>query len=126
MPGTVLYDVGDLIRTVTTRAAEDETDLSKVKFDLSYFEALIKGYLAEASGFLVNEELDLLAEAGRYITHIMAIRFLTDYLNGDVYYKIAHPAHNIDRCRNQIALVKDMDNQWKAIEDCLRRLREGL
>jgi Ser/Thr protein kinase RdoA (MazF antagonist) len=123
MPGTVLYDVGDLIRTVTTRAAEDETNLSKIKFDLSYFEAVIEGYITEAANFLVNEELELIAEAGRYITQIMAIRFLTDYLNGDVYYKIARPSHNIDRCRNQIALIRDMDNQWDAIETCLGNLR---
>jgi Ser/Thr protein kinase RdoA (MazF antagonist) len=126
MPGTVLYDVGDLIRTVTTRAAEDETDLSKIKFDLSFFEALIKGYLSEAAEFLITEELEYIAEAGRYITHIMAIRFLTDYLKGDVYYKIARPNHNLDRCRNQIALIKDMDRQWDAIETCVRELREGL
>jgi hypothetical protein len=123
MMGSALYDVGDLIRTVTTRAAEDETDIAKIKFDISYFESLIAGYLAEASGFLVKDELALIAEAGRYITHIMAIRFLTDYLNGDVYYKIAHPAHNIDRCRNQIALIRDMDKQWDAIETCLGKLR---
>jgi Ser/Thr protein kinase RdoA (MazF antagonist) len=126
MPGTVLYDVGDLIRTVTTRAAEDETDLSKITFDIAYFEALIAGYLVEAAEFLVGEELELIAEAGRYITHIMAIRFLTDYLNGDVYYKIKHETHNIDRCRNQIALIKDMDLQWDAIMASLATLREGL
>lgn len=125
MPGTVLYDVGDLIRTVATRAAEDETDLSKIKFDSSYFQALIEGYLFEAVSFLTDEEIAYIPEAGRYITHIMAVRFLTDYLNGDIYYKIKHPRHNLDRCRNQIALIREMDAQWDAITEIVKKLREG-
>jgi Ser/Thr protein kinase RdoA (MazF antagonist) len=117
MPGTSLFDVGDLIRTVTTRAAEDEIDLSKVVFDLNYFEPLLAGYLSEALEFLNDEEKALLAESGRNLTHIMALRFLTDYIEGDVYYHIARPSHNIDRCRNQIALIKSMDAQWdKALQ----------
>ncbi|MDR1748599.1 MAG: phosphotransferase [Spirochaetaceae bacterium] len=123
MPGTVLYDVGDLIRTVATRAAEDETDLSVVRFDTEYFEALVDGYLSEAACFLTDAESALIAEAGRYITHIMALRFLTDYLEGDIYYKTGRAEHNLDRCRNQIALIRDMDNQWDSIMEILRNLR---
>lgn len=126
MPGTVLYDVGDLIRTVATRAAEDETDISLVKFDPVFFKALVDGYLFEAADFLIGEEMELIAESGRYITQIMAVRFLTDYLMGDVYYKTARPEHNIDRCRNQIALIRDMDTQWDVITAILGGLREGL
>ncbi|GHV84978.1 mucin desulfatase [Spirochaetia bacterium] len=114
MPGTSLFDVGDLIRTVTTLATEDELDLSKVKFDLGYFEALLEGYLSEARDFLTPAELALIAESGRNITHIMALRFLTDYLDGDHYYHISRPSHNIDRSRNQIALIRSMDAQWEA------------
>jgi thiamine kinase-like enzyme len=113
MPGTSLFDVGDLIRTVTTTAAEDERDLSKVEFDLVYFEALLGGYLSEARKFLTRPELELLCESGRNITQIMGLRFLTDYLEGDHYYHAARPDHNLDRCRTQIALIKSMDEKWE-------------
>jgi hypothetical protein len=116
MPGTSLFDLGDLVRTVTTRAREDERDLGLVTFDPGFFTALLEGYLAEASDFLVPKERELLAEAGRNITQIMALRFLTDYLEGDHYYRIARPDHNADRCRNQIALIRSMDSQWGDIE----------
>ncbi|GHV94777.1 mucin desulfatase [Spirochaetia bacterium] len=117
MPGTSLFDVGDLIRTVTTRAAEDERDLSRVEFDLIFLEALLDGYLSEALNFLIPAELALLCEAGRNITQIMGLRFLTDYLEGDHYYHTTRPDHNLDRCRTQIALIKSMDSRWKQAED---------
>jgi Ser/Thr protein kinase RdoA (MazF antagonist) len=122
MPGTPLYDVGDLVRTVTTRAEEDERDLSRVSFDLGLYEALLDGYARAASPFLVRSELDLLSEAGRAITQIMALRFLTDYLSGDRYYRIARPAHNLDRCRTQIALISSMDAQRADIEATTGRI----
>jgi hypothetical protein len=122
MPGTSLFDVGDLIRTVTTRAAEDERDLSKVEFDLTFFEALLDGYLSEAGKFLTSPELELLCEAGRNITQIMGLRFLTDYLEGDHYYQTAKPDHNLDRCRTQIALIKSMDEKW---EEAMRIVDRG-
>ena len=113
MPGTSLFDVGDLIRTVATRAGEDEQDLSKVEFDLTFFEAILEGYISEAIKFLSQPELSLLCEAGRNITQIMGLRFLTDYLDGDHYYHIARPDHNLDRCRTQIALIRSMDKNWE-------------
>ncbi len=122
MPGTSLFDVGDLIRTVTTRAEEDETDLFKVEFDLNYLKALLDGYLSEASEFLTSSEKDLLLESGRCITQIMGIRFLTDYLEGDHYYRISRPRHNLDRCRNQIALMKSMDSKWDSASDITANL----
>lgn len=112
MPGTSLFDVGDLIRTVTTLVEEDERDLSRVIFAPGLFKALLGGYLSEASEFLTPEEKSLLAESGRNITQIMGLRFLTDYLEGDQYYHIDRPDHNLDRCRNQIALIRSMDSQW--------------
>jgi hypothetical protein len=124
MPGTSLFDVGDLIRTVTTRAEEDERDLSKVRFDPVFFRALMDGYLSEARAFFVPGEYNLICEAGRNITHIMALRFLTDYLDGDHYYHIARPGHNLDRCCNQIALIRSMDGQWEAAEAIVGELRE--
>jgi hypothetical protein len=79
------------------------------------YRALLSGYLSEAA-FLVPTETGLLAEAGRNLAQIMALRFLTDYLEGDLYYKIARPSHNLDRCRNQIALVRAMDDAAGDIE----------
>jgi len=120
MPGTSVFDVGDLIRTVATTAAEDERDLSKVEFDITFFKALIEGYLSEALEFLTTEEIGLIAESGRNLTQIMGLRFLTDYLEGDPYYHISRPEHNLDRNRNQIALIRSMDMQW---EEALKTVR---
>ncbi|MDR2392571.1 MAG: aminoglycoside phosphotransferase family protein [Treponema sp.] len=125
MPGTSLFDVGDLIRTVSTRAKEDERDLALVVFDGGLFAGLIKGYLSEASELLLPAEKALIAESGRNITQIMALRFLTDYLEGDLYYKTARPGHNLDRCRNQIALIQSMDAQWQAILDMTSAIGDG-
>ena len=112
MPGSSLFDLGDLIRTAAARSREDEQALSKAAFALEYFEALLGGYLSEAAAFLTGEEKQLLAESGRSFAQIMGLRFLTDYLEGDHYYHIARPGHNLDRCRNQIALIRSMDAQW--------------
>ena len=122
MPGTPLFDFGDLVRTVCTSAAEDERELLKVEFDPGYFEALLEGYLSEAMEFLVPAELDLLCEAGRNLTQIMGLRFLTDYLEGDKYYHISRPDHNLDRSRNQIALIKSLDSQWEVAQSIVKKL----
>ena len=122
MPGTALFDLGDLIRTVTNRAEEDEKDLSKVDFDLVYFKALLSGYLIKAREFLIPAELALLCESGRNITQIMGLRFLTAYLEGDTYYRINRPEHNLDRCRTQIALIDSMDKKWKQANEIAERL----
>ncbi len=109
MPGTILYDFGDQIRTTTTHAAEDEKDLNKVIIDLDMFEGLTRGYLSEALSFLTPEELKLLVFSGRLITFQIGLRFLTDYLEGDVYFKIRRKGQNLDRARAQFALVKSME-----------------
>ncbi|MDR2742859.1 MAG: aminoglycoside phosphotransferase family protein [Treponema sp.] len=124
MPGTSLFDLGDLIRTVAARAEEDERDLTKVKFDVAYFEALLDGYVSEAAEFLVPQEKECLAESGRNITQIMGLRFLTDYLEGDHYYRITRSGHNLDRCRNQIALIRSMDAQWETALEISKKLVE--
>jgi hypothetical protein len=120
MPGTSLFDFGDLVRTVTITAVEDEPDLSKVSFDPQLFKALLTGYLSEACEFLQDEELRLLCEAGRNLAQIMGLRFLTDYLEGDHYYRTDRPGHNMDRCRTQIALIRSMDMQWPEAERIVR------
>ena len=112
MPGTILFDTGDMIRTACNTAEEDEQDLSKVSFDSRMYDALVTGYLEKAESFLTPLEKDGIKESGRTITQIMAVRFLTDYIAGDVYYSIAYPEHNIVRAHTQIALMKSMDEQW--------------
>ncbi|MDC7237443.1 MAG: phosphotransferase [Sphaerochaetaceae bacterium] len=119
MPGTILFDTGDMIRTATSTALEDEIDCSKMKCNIEYFKALIKGYLEIADKFISKVEKDLIVESGRNITQIMAVRFLTDYINGDIYYSTTHASHNIERCRTQIALMKDMDLKWDQLNNCI-------
>ena len=116
MPGSVLYDFGDMVRTTTTQAAEDEPDLSKVWMDIDYFEALVEGYFETASGFLVPKEKELLPFAGQLITFNIGLRFLTDYLQGDTYFKTHREGQNIDRCRKQFKMIQSMENQMEAMQ----------
>ena len=109
MPGSILYDFGDQIRTSTSDSAEDERDLSKVIFRMEFFKALLEGYLSEASAFLTAEERRLLPFSGRLITFEIGLRFLTDFLEGDIYFKIHRENHNLDRCRTQFELVRQME-----------------
>jgi hypothetical protein len=109
MPGLALYDFGDLIRTATSPAAEDEQDLSKVKMQMPMFQALVEGYLDAAGSFLNETEIRHLVFSGRLITLEVAIRFLTDYLEGDTYFKIHRRGQNLDRCRTQIQLVREIE-----------------
>ena len=115
MPGSALYDFGDMVRTSTAAAAEDEKDLDKVFSRKEYFEALVKGYLKDAK-FLSAAELDALAFSGRLITLTIGIRFLTDYLAGDTYFRTAYDDHNLDRCRTQLKMVQSMEDQRDAYE----------
>ncbi len=109
MPGSILYDFGDEVRTSTVNAAEDEKDLSKVRFSLEYFSELVRGYLESAGDFLTSDEINLLAFSGRLITFEIGLRFLTDYLEGDVYFKVHRDGHNLDRCRTQFEMVRQME-----------------
>lgn len=112
MPGTILFDTGDMIRTACNTAEEDEKDLSKVSFDAEMYKSLIGGYMESADSFLTKEEREGIKESGRVITQIMAVRFLADYIAGDVYYHTAYDDHNLVRCRTQLSLMKSMDEQW--------------
>lgn len=116
MPGLALYDFGDMVRSATNSAAEDEGDVSKVQARLPIFEALVEGYLAAARSFLTPAELAHLAFSGRLITLEIGMRFLTDFLDGDVYFKTKRPGHNLDRARNQFALVRSLEAQQSAME----------
>jgi hypothetical protein len=113
MPGLALYDFGDMVRTTTSPAKEDERDLSKVKMQFPMFEALARGYLSTAAEFLTPAEKKLLAFSGKLITFEIGIRFLTDYLSGDVYFKVHRDGHNLDRCRTQFKLVESIEQQEK-------------
>ena len=104
-----------MVRTATCKAAEDECDLSKIRMDIEYFEQLAKGYAQEAADFLTNTEKQQLVFAGKLITFEQMIRFLGDYLNGDTYYKIHRPEHNLDRARTQMKLVQSIIEQEEAM-----------
>ena len=108
MQGSMLYDFGDALRMGGSTAAEDETNLDKVSFDIEAFEAFVKGYLSEMKEQLTPMELELIPFSVRLMTYECGIRFLTDYLNGDTYFKIHREHHNIDRARNHFKLVVDM------------------
>lgn len=116
MPGLALYDFGDLVRTSTTPAAEDEKDLSKVDMQMNMFEALTKGYLSSAADFLTPSERENLVFGGKLMTFEVAIRFLTDYLDGDNYFKTHYEGHNLDRARTQIQLVKIIEEKQSEME----------
>jgi len=109
MPGTVLYDFGDMVRTSTSPFAEDEKDASKVYCQLNMFESLVRGYLSEAGEFLNKVECNNIVFSGKLITFETGLRFLTDYLNGDVYFKTKYDDHNLIRCRTQFKLVESIE-----------------
>jgi Ser/Thr protein kinase RdoA (MazF antagonist) len=111
MPGLALYDFGDMVRTTTSPAAEDEQDLSKVTMQFPLFEALVRGYLESAGGFLTAAEKKYLAFSGKLITFEIGIRFLADHLAGDTYFKVHREGHNLDRCRTQFKLVESIERQ---------------
>jgi Ser/Thr protein kinase RdoA (MazF antagonist) len=123
MPGSALYDFGDMVRTATPTLREDDTDVAKLDIRLDRFEALVKGYLGSASSFLNTAEVDNLAFAGKLLTLECGIRFLTDYLQGDIYFKIKHPGHNLDRCRNQFAFVAAIEKNLPAMEEIVKNHR---
>jgi len=120
MPGSVLYDFGDMVRSAVSPAAEDETDLSKVMVRMPIFEALVDGYLSSAGGFLNEVEVANLAFSAKLITLEVGMRFLTDHLEGDRYFKIHHAGHNLERCRTQLRLVKCLEEKMGEMEAVVR------
>lgn len=111
MSGSSLYDFGDSIRFGAATAAEDEPDLSKMTLDLERFRVYTEGYLTACTG-LTAKETELLPLGAKIITLELAVRFLTDYLDGDRYFKTAYPEHNLVRARAQLKLVADMELKW--------------
>ena len=115
MPGLSINDFGDSIRFGANHAKEDEKDLSKVNFDIDLYEVYTRGFLEGAQGSLTPAELEYLPWGARLMTLECGIRFLTDYLDGDHYFRIHRPEHNLDRCRTQFKLVRDMEEQFDAM-----------
>jgi aminoglycoside phosphotransferase (APT) family kinase protein len=122
MPGVALYDFGDMVRSATNAALEDETDLSRVHLQLPVFAAVVEGYLASARDFLNAAEIAHLVFSSRLITFEIGLRFLTDFLEGDVYFKISRPRQNLDRCRCQFALLRSMEAQAAEMNQLVNRL----
>jgi aminoglycoside phosphotransferase (APT) family kinase protein len=121
MPGLALYDFGDMVRTATNPALEDERDLAKVRMVFPMYEALVRGYLAAAGHFLNKVERQHLAFSGKLITLEIGLRFLADFLAGDVYFKVHRDGHNLDRCRTQFKLVESIESQEPAMNELARQ-----
>ena len=124
MPGLSAYDFGEAIRTGASTGFEDETDLDKVHLNLDLVRAYATGYLAEAGAVLTNNEKNHLAWGARLMTLENGIRFLTDYLGGDTYYHTTREHHNLDRCRTQLRLVAEMEEEFHAIEQIIKEISE--
>jgi hypothetical protein len=116
MPGCVLYDFGDMVRTTTSPTLEDETDLSKVKMQMAMFKRLAQGYWSSAGEFLTKTEKSFMAFSGKLITYELGLRFLTDFLCGDNYFRIHRPGHNLERSRTQFKLVEQIEKQEAAMQ----------
>jgi thiamine kinase-like enzyme len=116
MPGYVAYDFGDAIRTIINKSKEDESELSNIKLNLPLFNAYTRGYLEEAMQFLNEWELRSLIKGVFLLPYMQAVRFLTDYINGDTYYKIESPHHNLQRTRAQLQLLKELFSHAELLE----------
>ena len=122
MPGYSVNDFGDSIRFGANTAVEDETDLSRVSLDLDLFEAYAEGFLRGCGGKLTAKEIELLPVGAMMMTFECGMRFLTDYLEGDIYFRTHREGHNLDRCRNQFALVADMERKLPEMQAIVRKL----
>lgn len=122
MPGLAVNDFGDSIRFGASTGAEDETDLSKVSCDLALYEIYAKGFIEGCGGRLTETELKALPIGAKVMTYECGMRFLTDYLEGDVYFKIHREQHNLDRARTQFKLVADMEQKWDKIEQLIEHV----
>lgn len=121
MPGLSLYDFGDSIRFGACTGAEDETDLSRITLDLDLFDAFTKGFLEGCGGSLTRKEIEMLPMGAKLMTYECGIRFLADFLEGDVYFKIHRENHNLDRARTQFKLVADMEEKWEQMASVVKK-----
>ena len=121
MSGSALYDYGDAILFGASTAAEDEEDTSRIALDMDKTRAFTRGFIQETNGFLSNEELSRLPLGIKVLTCELAMRFLTDYIDGDVYFKVNSPDHNLVRARAQIALLKDIERREQDLQAMTER-----
>lgn len=126
MPGYVAYDFGDAIRSIINTAAEDEKDLEKINLDMSLFTAYTEGYLAEAITFITSKEIDSLMKGVMLLPYMQAVRFLTDYLEGDQYYKIHSEDHNLQRTNAQIQLVRQLEENEEELASIIQQVKANL
>ena len=125
MPGLAMNDFGDSIRFGASTAAEDEKDLDKVWCDLRLFELYVKGFIEGCGGKLTKKEIELLPMGAKVMTYECGMRFLTDYLQGDVYFKTHREGHNLDRTRTHIKLIQDMETKWETMKKIVEKYQEG-
>lgn len=123
MPGLAMNDFGDSIRFGASTATEDEQDLSKVSCDMELFDLYAKGFIEGCGGKLTEKEIDLMPTGTMVMTFECGMRFLTDYLQGDTYFKIHRENHNLDRCRTQFKLVKDMEAKWDTMREIIDKYK---
>ena len=120
MPGYVLSDFGDFIRTGANRGAEDDKNLDNVSVNLDIFEAYAKGYLEHAASFLTDAEVENLAFGAKLLTYMQTVRFFTDYIDGDTYYKIAYPEHNLVRTKSQFKLLQSLEDNFDKMQRIIK------
>ena len=125
MPGYVAYDFGDAVRTIINTAAEDEEDLDKINLNISLFKSYAQGYFEEARNFLTDAETESLLTGVFLITYEQTVRFLTDYIDGDVYYKIRFPQHNLQRTRAQLHLLKRLEASRGILKEIMQNITKG-
>lgn len=120
MPGFVLSDIGDFIRTAVNSGEEDDENLSNIQVNMPVFESYIRGYMEEAKAFLIPVEIELLPYGGRLLTYMQTVRFLTDYINGDTYYKTHKPKHNLIRTRAQFEFLLKLEEKQKEMDHFMK------
>jgi hypothetical protein len=125
MPSFVFSDFGDFLRTAANKVAEDDPRIEMVEFDMEIFKAFAKGYVESASVLLTPVELDNLPYAAALFPYMQAVRFFADYINGDTYYKIKYPEHNLVRTRNQMALFRSVMSYLPQMQEYISTLRKG-
>lgn len=122
MPGYVLSDFGDFIRTGANNGAEDDPDLNNVSLNLAIFEGYARGYLQKATSFLTEVEIEHLAYGAKLLTYMQTVRFFSDYLDGDTYYKIAYPEHNLVRTKAQFKLLQSLEEHYDEMQRIVREV----
>lgn len=120
MPGKIISDLGDMVRTYVCAVSEEETDFDKISIRDTYYEALMKGYLGEVGDDLSSLEREVLFYSGQFMIYMQGLRFLTDYLNLDVYYPVKYPTHNLNRAKNQLVLLQHLNRREKFLQQIIR------